>query len=456
MLSNTFPNADRLFDLIQARLALSLNEYQREDVLDVAEALIAVGEAPDFDGLLQQLAEQPITVLIWQKLIRIMTVAETYFFRDLNQIAALRYSVLPELIEQRRAEGQLELRLWSAGCSTGEEPYTLAILLRDLLPDFSRWNITILATDLNLNHLERAKRGVFRPWSFRAETPFDVRERWFADEQTTYRIDPSIQAMVVFLPLNLASDDYPSFTNGTMEMDVILCRNVLIYFDNATTAATIGRFRQALRPQGWLVLGHSETAHVPQQDFIPQNFEKAVLYQKRQLPEPPRPSTAVAETMALSQPPHHSQSTAPPAASPRDGAASVPDPLLQARQATDREQWQEALRYLAQAEQHHRLSPEVHYLRGVIALKQNDELTAMESMRRAIYCDGNCVLAHFTLGEVYEKQGKYRKAAYEWALAGTLLERLPPEAAVPYNDELTVETLSQLVQSRLANLPNQS
>ena len=92
----------------------------------------------------------------------------------------------------------------------------------------------------------------------------------------------------------------------------------------------------------------------------------------------------------------------------------------------------------------------------MIALKQNDELTAVELMRRAIYCDGDFVLAHFTLGEVYEKQGKYRKAAYEWTLAGIILGRLPLEESVPYNDELTVDMLSRLVEYRLANLPVQS
>ena len=137
--------------------------------------MIGVGDVLDLAELLARLADLPITAAIWQRFIRIVTVAETYFFRDLSQINALRYSVLPQLIEQRRADGQLELRLWSAGCSTGEEPYTLAILLRELIPDFSSWKITILATDLNLNHLERARNGVFRPWSFRAETPLGVR-----------------------------------------------------------------------------------------------------------------------------------------------------------------------------------------------------------------------------------------------------------------------------------------
>ncbi len=458
----TFSSQSQLFDLIQTRLALALSEYRQADILEAVEALIVAGDVPDLDGLLLQLSEQPITVPLWQKFIRIVTVAETYFFRDLNQINALRYSVLPRLIEQRRAEGQLELRLWSAGCSTGEEPYTLAIVLRELIPDFSRWNITILATDLNLDHLERAQSGIFRPWSFRAETPLEVRERWFSLEGMTYRLDRSIQAAVTFAPLNLASDDYPSFANGTTEMDVILCRNVLIYFDDATTAAVIARFRRALRPQGWLVLGHSETGHVPNQDFDPNNFENAVLYQQKSQPaEPDRLALAVTETAPLVMPPPRSQPVAHSAGIEQPGviANSVPlarDPLHQARQAADREHWQEALGYLAEAEQHQRLSPEVHYLRGVIALKQNDEPTAVEAMRRAIYCDGNFVLAHFTLGEVYEKQGKYRKAANEWTLAGTILGRLPLEETVPYNHELTAEMLIRLVQHRLANLPVQS
>ena len=344
MPANAFPNSDRLFDFIQTRLALSPSEYHQADILSIAEAMIAAGEVSDFDELLSLLAAQPVTTAIWQKLIAVVTVVETYFFRDLNQINALRYSVLPRLIAQRRAEGKLELRLWSAGCSTGEEAYTLAILLRELLPDYRQWNITILATDLNLNHLERAQSGVFRPWSFRAETPLEIRERWFTDEQMTYRIDRSLQAMVTFAPLNLASDDYPSFANGTLELDVILCRNVLIYFDNATTAAAIARFRRALRPQGWLVLGHSETAHVSQPDFSPQNFENAVLYQNQQLPEPNLALLAASDPAAFSLPQTRSKPITRPTvagdqravdADDASSASSPADPLGQARQAAN-------------------------------------------------------------------------------------------------------------------------
>ena len=455
-----------LFDIIQSRLALTLDDHRRADTIRAVEDLAAGGNRLQLGDVIATLSREPITHAIWQKFIQIATVGETYFFRDRDQINALRLSVLPGLIAERRREGSYQLRLWSAGCSTGEEPYSLAILLREMLPDFNLWNVTILASDLNVNHLDRGRSGFYRAWSFRNETPEDVRERWFVEEEGGYRIHQSIRDMVTFAPLNFANNDWPSFAGGTMEMDIILCRNVLIYFDNEMAAAVIKRFHRALRQTGWLVLGHAETGHMFGQDYEPRNFQNAVLYQKSLDPVPtpdvvvpPPPvvpinfKASVPISLKTSGYSFSPTTIAPKPVSSTAVTMPLQDPLERARLAANREQWAEALEWLVDAEKLHKLSPEVHYLRGVVELQQGDIDQAMCSLRKAIYCDSKFVLAYFALGEIYEKQAQYKKAHYHWRQAEALLAVRLPEEPVLFSEDLTVEMLKGLLHFRCEHLP---
>ena len=159
--------------------------------------------------------------------LRHITVGETHFFRNEPQFKALAEVILPELIQRRRPLRQL--RLWSAGCATGEEPYSLAILLERLLPDLDRWQVLILATDINRTALERAQTGVFGAWSFR-QTPPEFQAAYFHQQGRTFTLDERIRRRVTFACLNLSGSGYPSPLNNTSRMDLILCRNVLIYF----------------------------------------------------------------------------------------------------------------------------------------------------------------------------------------------------------------------------------
>jgi chemotaxis protein methyltransferase CheR len=134
-------------------------------------------------------------------------------------------------------------------------------------------------------------------------------------------------------------------------------------------------------------------------------------------------------------------------------AAPKPDSWEQALRAANGEQWSEALRWLADAEKEIRLRPEIHYLRGVIELQRGDPDQALVSLRRAIYCDENFVLAHYALGELYQSQGNYRKASYQWNQALLSLETFQPNSLLPFSDDLTAEMLSGLLHYRLDNLP---
>ncbi|MDF5740293.1 MULTISPECIES: CheR family methyltransferase [unclassified Nostoc] len=178
----------------------------------------------------------------WQDLISLFTVTETYFFRDQGQISLLKNQLLPELNERKRqlslthgnaANGEFyrpTLRLWSAGCSTGEEAYSLAILLKELIFDYHAWDILILGTDINQSAIALAEQGIYSEWSFRTTTP-EIKSRYFRSHKKGWEIDPAIRAMVTFQPGNLMQDSYPAYAGSIHDLDLILCRNVFIYFD---------------------------------------------------------------------------------------------------------------------------------------------------------------------------------------------------------------------------------
>jgi len=186
-----------------------------------------------------------------------LTIGETYFFRERKAFDALAEHVLPELIRRRRGRGQ-QLRLWSAACSTGEEPYSLAILVQQLLHDWRDWRVTILATDINENSLRKAAAGVYGEWSFR-ESPPGFKERYF--ERTPdgrFAVLPEIRNRVSFAHMNLAQDCFASLATDTNAMDVIFCRNVLIYFTPSHARKLVENLHHALLDGAWLVVSPSE------------------------------------------------------------------------------------------------------------------------------------------------------------------------------------------------------
>lgn len=211
---------------------------------------------PDAQAVIRWLLTPPITSQHIQTLAQHLTVGETYFFREKPALDALEKRILPELINARRSTTR-RLRIWSAACCTGEEPYTIAIILSRLLPDWKDWDITILGTDINTHFLKLAAEGVYRNWSFRA-TPPEIKERYFTATPDGYALNPEIKRMVTFSYLNLADAPYASHLEKTSNIDVIFCRNALMYFSAEGVTRTIGNFHNALAEGGWLIVNPSE------------------------------------------------------------------------------------------------------------------------------------------------------------------------------------------------------
>ncbi|MBF0186708.1 MAG: protein-glutamate O-methyltransferase CheR [Magnetococcales bacterium] len=214
----------------------------------------------------------------WRELVLLLTTGESYFFRDSGQITLLRTRILPELIQSRQHDRTLNI--WSAGCSTGEEPYTLAIILDQLLPFWDEWQVTILGTDINEASLEKACSGHYSPWSFRKVPPAIINRFFNKEKSGDYTLETRIRQMVTFKKMNLIEDALPDPLLSTMGLDLIVCRNVFIYFDQETVQKLVGKFSGYLRPNGYLMTGHAELSTKEPAGLLSRIHPESVIYQK--------------------------------------------------------------------------------------------------------------------------------------------------------------------------------
>jgi chemotaxis protein methyltransferase CheR len=302
------PDLDRFQDLVREVSGLELPAVRRPDLRRAVERSLATTGLADADALHRHLRGAAGRAAL-EAFVGDLTVGETHFFRNRPQFEALERHILPEVIERRRATRRL--RLWSAACSTGEEPYSLAMLVDRLLPDRSGWDVRILATDINRAALERARRGRYGAWSFR-EVPAEVASSFFVRRDGTFEVAGRIREAVTFAHLNLADDRWPSAATHTVELDLILCRNVLIYFGEELTHRVAAKLHGALAGGGWLLVAPAELSLDVFRRFAVVNLDGAVVYRTPAAPAH-RPATPPRTPAAPTRP-------RPPAPSPREGA----------------------------------------------------------------------------------------------------------------------------------------
>jgi chemotaxis protein methyltransferase CheR len=431
-----------------------------------------------------------------------LTIGETYFFREQKSFDILENSILPKLIASRRGREQ-RLRIWSAGCSTGEEPYSLAILLSRLIPDPQGWQITILATDINPRALAKAVHGVYSDWSFRG-VPQWVRQRYFVKTPNGHdELQHAVRRMVTFSVLNLAEDNYPSLSTNTNAMDIILCRNVLMYFEPTQQQKVIRSFQRSLLEGGWLVVSPCETSPAFSACFETVMFPDAVFYKrneqggKQQVIAPPVPAgvahdrfppplAAVAAPRFNPSPPAPGmvKQAAPKSQTPvyemaldlyrRGGYEKAADMLsgllaeteatsgakpvygkaaaLMAQTQANRGEIAVALEWVEKAIAADKLNAELYYLRATIFQEQGEIPKAMASLKQAIYLDQAFVMAHFALGTLTLQIGKPREAGKHLENALSLLGACPTDDPVPGADGMTTARLSEIITATRASI----
>ncbi len=223
--------------------------------------------------LIATLRARPFGCLHKQAIEALMT-QETSFFRDLYPFEALQKRILPELIAARGP--QRSLQLWSAACASGQEPYSLAMLIRDGFPMLNDWSVRILATDISSEMLERTRAGTYNQVEVNRGLPAAMLVKHFEKQDKPWRVNDHLRRMIELRQLNLAAE-WPSMPS----MDVIFLRNVLIYFDIATKKSILAKIRRLLRPDGYLVLGSAETTFHLDPSFEPVKVERTICYKLR-------------------------------------------------------------------------------------------------------------------------------------------------------------------------------
>jgi chemotaxis protein methyltransferase CheR len=390
-------------------------------------------------------------------LIAKLTIGETYFFRDEEQFAAIRDIILPDILERKR--GSKKLLIWSAGCATGAEPYSLAILLAQELGDQADgWQIGIHATDLNRHFLMQAAEGKFRATALRS-TSDQVRQECFVKEGLTWTIHPRYKRWISFQQMNLMDSEFStSFPSGT-DFDLILCRNVMIYFSREVNRRLIGQFHQALGDGGWLVLGASESNMDGLKLFRAVNAPGTRLFQKTTLPMSLAKPTSEAPASRLASLPALVAPLLALAPAAPSAAAQAPTALAQAEQAradldglrelADCGNWQGAADYGKRLLSQNGLNAEVHFYHALIFEKLGIVHEPEVSLRHAIYLDRNFALAHYHLGLVLKRDGHGRAAERSFGNVLKILASLPDLAMVTAGPEITVSGLKELARMHL-------
>ena len=421
---------------------------------DLARGLKTAGEELGFespDTCVGWLTSGELTTRQIETLASHLTVGETYFFRDPASFEALEREILPPLIA-RRAEAGRTLRLWSAGCCTGEEAYSLAITCARALPDLGAWIISILATDINPNFLAKAEAGVYSEWSFRG-APGWLRERFFSPApEKKLAIDPIVKKLVHFDYLNLAEDVYPSLHNHTNAMDVIFCRNVVMYFTPDHQRRVVAALHRCLVDGGCLLVNAAETGASLFPMFAVENVAGVTLYRKTSQRPPvqsrpglvspvPAPEFTVVPVPPVPAAP---AASAPPIApipvSPREA------PLDLARTYANQGRLEEALTSCQEAIAAERTNPAAHFLYATICQELGRLDEAVAALGKVLYLDQDFILAHHALGDLYKQLGKPKESKRHLAAALEILSARSRDETVPESDGMTCGRLVESVR----------
>jgi chemotaxis protein methyltransferase CheR len=436
------------FEVLRSLLArvagLVFDDSRKESMaFSVAERLRESGarDVPSYLLMLDDPAER-------QRLLDEVTIQETHFFRNPPQVRALRMHVLPELLRHAEANGR-RLRVWSAGCSTGEEPYSLAMMLRELLPSTAGWDVKVIATDISSRALDAARTGRYGARAVQMATPDELTRFFQPAPDGGHEVRQDVKDLVEFRHHNLVTEAVPFAPSE--RIDLVLCRNVTIYFGRDTTRALMARLHHCLRDGGYLFLGHSETLWQVSEDFrlvsLGAGESAAFVYRRLDAERTEERRTILPDRRTENEGPP------PPAPEHRVKARRVEPaaPALSADQLLDRTRvalsagrYADAAQLAAEASAAAPLRAEAFYLRGLALVDTGRDDEALVDLRKAVYLDSALGFAHFLLAGVLDRLGHGAAAAREYGAAADTLGLQPGDATAEELGGRSVRELAQL------------
>ncbi len=418
----------QVLGLIEEEFGLHLAVDHRSGLLDVVDDAVRAAGCASIDEYCRTLA-RPDGSALRRELVERLTVGETYFFRNPVQFDVLESAVLPALVAAalaRRAEGRPRLRIWSAGCASGEEPYSVAMILLEAGVSPAGWDLEILGTDLNERWLEVARRGVYSKRSVaRATSPARL-ARFFRAHSNEYALADEVRSLVRFQAANLVAALPPPLD----KCDLVLCRNVTIYFAEAKARQALAAIIAALRSGGYLLTGHAERLPAGVGALEPVGEPGAFAYRK-----------VARESVASG-------------AGRRGQPRSIETPKTHSARRSPRPTRTVARRHTARASDATRPAVSLNagdHLADATALARAGELeAAIQALRRSLFLDHTLVGARFLLAHALERAGRRDEAVGEYAAVVRALAAEDPDAPVPGADGFSAGTLRDAARRALA------
>lgn len=425
-------------------------------------AAVGAGSLSDYYRLVTESPERENEM---RRLLDHLSVGETNFFRNLPQFDALRKYVIPEVVKRKLESGNRHLRFWSAGCSTGQEPYSIAMSILDVIPDAGSWNIQVLGTDLSDESLAAARRGWFQERKLGGIDREHLR-RYFRAQDGGFVVSEPVRRLVTFQHHNMVTDPLPMAEFGTC--DVVFCRNVIIYFAHETAKYVIELFYDILNPGGFLFLGHSETLWRMSAKYSLVELGDAFIYKKslpcslegrrfipdRRLRDSGLPAGVTGERRRRQD--RRAKEAARKTAGDEevagtDAAEACAQLLGQAQSLLNMGDHERARELLEELVENDKTCARGHFLLG-LALEGGDLEAAAEAYRRAIYCDESHSLAAFRLAGVMEQAGRLKSAVRYYRNAADCFRHDGPGRWEMELDDYDVESLVSLCEWKIENL----
>jgi chemotaxis protein methyltransferase CheR len=473
----------QLSEFVAEQMGLNFPRERWSDLQRGMLSALRESDLKDPESLMQSFLSQSLTKTQMEVLVSHLTVGETYFFREPETFQILKEEILPELMRSRWQNGK-SLRIWSAGCSTGEEPYAIALLLTEMIPDLQNWNLTLLATDINTGSLRKAAEGSYTEWSFRG-TEESIKKKYFKRKAGRYEILPSIKRLVTFSYLNLAADTYPSVLNNTNSMDIIFCRNVLMYFRPEWMKKVIQKLNLSLAEDGWLIVSPYEVStdlfsqftaisllgrtlykkeeatrklkdasfkvQVPSDKFQEASFKMQDVgskWKKPPIPETrPLPSDIYEEALSLYRQGCYGEALDKIRALLSQNHRHVKAIALMSRTLANQGKLSEALQWCERAIAADKLNPRFHYLLATIEQERGQIEEAISALKRTLYLNQNFVMAHVGLGRLAQRQGKTHESQRCFRNALSLLRASDQEEIPPEAEGMTAGRLIEIIQT---------
>lgn len=465
---------------MRERLGIVIQSHQLRHLREAVQDACAAYGFENAGDFFASFAGEDLTGPMAQRVISRITVPESYFQRDPVQLDYLRNVWLPALLDERMRSGGRTIRVWTPGCAAGQETYTLAMMLLDAVPHADAWDIEVLGSDINAECLSTAMHGRYTHWSLRA-TPEDVLRRHFEQDGAEWVVKDRVKRLAKFRFINIAGDTYPSALNGTQGLDLILCRNVFIYFDSETITRTLTRFSQCLGPRGEVVVGSSDLNISPPGHLRMTLVDGFKVYRQGKPETPPqaavsarqvKPSKPVSAPVTIRR---AKETASKPVGiplsrtrAPEAVPATMADSDIRAMMTGAR--WREAEAAASAASRANPASAELiflhaetlanlgrldaamercqaglviapteargHFLHGLICLGLNRPEEAEEALKRALFLDADFVEAHFHLGMLHIRNGRKQRGYKHLCNAMAVAEKRGDQTAsvtgVPY------------------------